>query len=84
MVNGREALVHLPSLDLGSEMPNGTTLAMVPIKDRKGNLIGSNSKNIYDKPMCEFSLKLVKCDTNKDIWLGAHPLLGETIAKQLI
>jgi hypothetical protein len=84
MVNGREALVHTPSLDLGGEMPEGTVLAMVPATDRKGNLVGSNSKNKYDKPKCEFILKLVKGPTNPDIWLGAHPYLGEAIAKELI
>jgi hypothetical protein len=42
MVNGREALVHVPSLDLGGEMKEGTVLAMIPATDRKGNLVGAN------------------------------------------
>ena len=84
MINGRQVLVHTPSLNLGGEMKDGTLLAMVPAVDRKGNLVGSNSKGKYDKPKCEFILKLVKSVTNPEIWLGAHPYLGEAIAKELI
>ena len=62
-------------------MEPGTLFAMDPARDKNGDPIGPNVINQYGYPKCEFILKLVKGVTNPNIWMGAHPNLGEVIAK---
>lgn len=64
-----------------------------PARDKKGNVVGPNAVNPkYGTPKCEFITQLVRVDESHlcsetypgATWVGAHPSLGEAIAKELI
>ncbi len=85
----REAIVHLPNLDMGGKCVPGAKLLMKPARDKKGNLVGKDAVSPkYGTPKCEFIAQLLRYDESdlgyEPAWVGAHPSLGEKIAEQLV
>lgn len=84
----REAIVHLPNLDMGGKCRVGTKLLCKPARDRKGNKVDRDAVNPkYGTPKCEFIAQLLHVDESAwhaslypPVWVGAHPSLGEKIA----
>ncbi|CAH0365535.1 unnamed protein product [Pelagomonas calceolata] len=82
-VAGREAICHVPSLDLGGKCVAGSTILVKPALDTKGNLVGPDAVNPkYGTPKCEFHCQLAKLPGGG--WVGAHPSLGEKAAVALL
>jgi DNA-binding sugar fermentation-stimulating protein len=86
----REAICHVPNLDMGGKCVPGATLLVKPARDNKGKLVGPNAVNPkYGTPKCEFHAQLLKVDETAlgyepACWVGAHPSLGEKITEQLL
>ena len=86
----REAICHVPNLDMGGKCIAGATMLVKPARDRKGNLVGPDAVNPkYGTPKCEYIAQLLRVDETSigytpPIWVGAHPSLGEKIAEQLL
>jgi len=85
----REAIAHLPNLDMGGKCVPGAKLLLKPARDRKGNLVGKDAVSPkYGTPKCEFIAQLLRYDESdlgyEPAWVGAHPSLGEKIAEQLV
>ena len=82
-VAGREAICHVPSLDLGGKCVAGSRILVKPALDTKGNLVGPDAVNPkYGTPKCEFHCQLAKLPGGG--WVGAHPSLGERAAVALL
>jgi len=86
--DGRIALAHVPSLDMGGLCVTGSKLLLKLAVDRKGKPIGSNAVGAYDTPKCEFILQLVYVSEHENeniggCWCGAHPRLGEELTASL-
>lgn len=84
---GRVAIAHVPSLDMGGKCVAGSVVMMKPAVDRKGIPIGPDSlSKKYNTPKCEFIVQLLKVEDERvgDVWIGAHPKLGEKIAEVLM
>lgn len=89
--NNREAIVHVPNLDMGGKCVPGVTILCKPARDRKGNLVGPDAVSPkYGTPKCEYIAQLLHVDETPlskqyiPTWVGAHPSLGERIAHELI
>merc|ERR1711871_644107 len=87
--DGRRVIVHVPSLDMGGKCAPGSRLLAKPARDRKGNLVGSNAVGKYGTPKCEFIAQLVRVEESENkslggVWVGAHPKLGENLARALV
>lgn len=85
----REAIVHVPNLDMGGKCVPGVTLLMKPARDKKGNLVGKDAVSPkFGTPKCEFIAQLLRVDESdlgyEPTWVGAHPSLGEKIAEELV
>ena len=85
----REAIAHLPNLDMGGKCIPCAKLLLKPARDRKGNLVGKDAVSPkYGTPKCEFIAQLLRYDESdlgyEPAWVGAHPSLGEKIAEQLV
>lgn len=86
----REAICHVPNLDMGGKCSAGAPMLVKPAKDRKGVLVGPDAVSPkYGTPKCEFIAQLLCVDETSigyspPIWVGAHPSLGEKIAEQLL
>ncbi len=85
----REAIAHVPNLDMGGKCIPGATLLLKPARDKKGNLVGKDAVNPkFGTPKCEFIAQLLRVDESDlgypPTWVGAHPSLGEKIAEQLV
>lgn len=90
--NNRVAICHMPNLDMGGKCTAlGTRLWVVPLRDRKGVLVGSEAVSPkYGTPKCEFSARLVHVDESPlhanyvPTWVGGHPNLGELLAEEVL
>jgi len=91
--DGREAIAHMPSLDMGGKCVPGVEVLLKPAIDKKTKQpIGDNALGKYGTPKCEFIIQLLRCTEpeNADLaggggcWVGAHPSLGEKIAMELL
>lgn len=87
----REALAHVPSMDMGGKCVLDAQLYVRPAKDKKGKLVGKDAVSLkYGTPKCEFIAQLLHVDESAlsaqytPTWVGAHPNLGEKIAEQLV
>lgn len=85
----REAIAHVPSLDMGGKCVVGVLLLLKPARDRKGEKVGSQAVSPkYGTPKCEFITQLLHLDESElhagfypPVWVGAHPALGERITQ---
>jgi DNA-binding sugar fermentation-stimulating protein len=82
----------MPNLDMGGKcVAAGTKLWIVPLRDRKGQLVGPDAVSPkYGTPKCEFTTRLVRVDESElhsnytPTWVGGHPSLGESLAEELL
>ncbi len=87
--SGREAIAHVPNLDMGGKCIPGSTLFVKAATDKKGKKIGADAVSPkYGTPKCEFHAQLLLVDESilhpklyPPTWVGAHPNLGERIAE---
>lgn len=87
----REAIAHVPNLDMGGKCVPGAVILLRPARDAKGNKVTATAQSPkYGTPKCEFIAQLLYVDEtglteDKDMypptWVGAHPSLGERIAE---
>lgn len=81
----REAIAHVPNLDMGGKCVPNATVLVKPARDCRGHLVGPDAVNPkYGTPKCEFILQLLYLDEHPaytPVWVGAHPSLGERIAE---
>eukprot|EP00747_Dinoflagellata_sp_TGD_P024479 gnl/TRDRNA2_/TRDRNA2_130580_c1_seq1.p1 gnl/TRDRNA2_/TRDRNA2_130580_c1~~gnl/TRDRNA2_/TRDRNA2_130580_c1_seq1.p1 ORF type:complete len:507 (-),score=56.74 gnl/TRDRNA2_/TRDRNA2_130580_c1_seq1:67-1587(-) len=87
--DGREAIAHMPSLDMGGKCIAGTQVLLKPAVDKKGQPLGANVLGKYGTPKCEFILQLIHCREPENAhlggcWVSAHPSHGEKIADELL
>jgi len=87
--NGRLALAHCPSLDMGGLCVAGSKVLLKKATDSKGKPIGANAVGAYGTPKCEFIMQLVyvdepECKQFGKVWCCAHPSLGEKLANAII
>jgi len=88
----REAICHVPNLDMGGKCVSGVQMLVKPQRDPKTKaLVGPNAvSSKYGTPKCEFVAQLlyvndaVLHESYKPAWVGANPSLGESIAKNLL
>ena len=52
--SGREAIAHVPCLDMGGKCVHGAKLLLKVARDRKGVPVGPNQTGKYGTPKCEF------------------------------
>ena len=82
--DGREAIAHVPCMDMGGKCVSGASLLLKIATDRKGNPIGSSALGKYGTPKCEFITQLLwNNELNYKTWVVAHPGLGEKIAESI-
>ncbi|KAJ1404660.1 hypothetical protein B484DRAFT_424099, partial [Ochromonadaceae sp. CCMP2298] len=87
LVEGREAIAHLPSMDMGGKMVPGVRCLVKPARDRKGVSVSPEAKGKFGTPKCEYIMQLIRNDEPENYpgcWVGAHPRLGEDIVKALL
>ena len=91
LADGREAIAHLPTFDMGHQVKVGTDMLLLPARDSKGALVGSTAVGKHGTPKCEFIVQLARVSEpeNRDIdplgvWVGAHPSLGEKFTHAML
>ena len=80
----RDAIAHVPSLNLGGKCISGSRCLMKFARKTTGKKerVGSDEvSKKYGTPKCELHSCLVKY---KNTWIGAHPKIGEDIAANLL
>lgn len=87
--DGREAIAHMPSMDMGGKCRAGVACLLRVASDKKGVPVGAEAVGKYGTPKCEFIMQLVRVteaenEAQGGVWVGAHPSLGEQIAKALL
>jgi len=87
--DGRIALCHMPSLDLGGKCIAGVEALVKVATDRKGSPVGANATGKFGTPKCEYILRLVRVDDPENdhlggCWVGAHPNIGEQATAALL
>jgi hypothetical protein len=83
LADGREAICHVPSFDLGGKCVAGSAILVKPALDATGRLVGPNAVSPkYGTPKCEFHCQLAVLKGGG--YVGAHPSLGETAAVALL
>jgi hypothetical protein len=90
----REAIAHVPNLDMGGKCVPGVTLLLKPARTPKGVKVGCGPDAVspkYGTPKCEFITQLLHVDESSihpvyypPTWVGAHPSLGERIAEECL
>ena len=84
---------HVPNLDMGGKCVSGIEMLLKPARDRKGVLLGRNAvSKKYGTPKCEFHTQLIKVKESENshlnggngVLVGAHPSLGEKLARALL
>jgi hypothetical protein len=90
----REAIAHVPNLDMGGKCKPGVTLLLKPARNAKGVKVGCGPDAVsakYGTPKCEFITQLLHVDESRihseyypPTWVGAHPSLGERIAEECL
>jgi hypothetical protein len=90
----REAIAHVPNLDMGGKCVPGVTLLLKPARNAKGVKVGCGPDAVsakYGTPKCEFITQLLHVDESwlhadyyPPTWVGAHPSLGERIAEECL
>ncbi|KAJ1458396.1 hypothetical protein M885DRAFT_512797 [Pelagophyceae sp. CCMP2097] len=80
----REAICHVPSMELGGKCCAGATVLVKRAVVKKGGpLVGSEATSAkYGTPKCEFICQLARLSSGG--WVGAHPALGEAAAAALL
>ena len=83
--DGREAIAHVPCMDMGGKCRYGAQLLLKVATDRKGNPVGSTAVSAkFGTPKCEFICQLLwNEEKNFNSWVVAHPALGEKIAESI-
>ena len=89
LADGRVAICHMPSLDMGGKLRPGVEVLMKTSVDKSGAPIGADALGKYGTPKCEFIAQLLRCvePENADVggvWVGAHPSIGEKVADALL
>lgn len=83
--DGREAIAHVPCLDMGGKCVHGAKLLLKLARDKKGVPVGSNALGPYGTPKCEFITQLLWNDEPKyKTWVAAHPSLGEKLSEAIV
>jgi DNA-binding sugar fermentation-stimulating protein len=57
--DGREAIAHVPCLDMGGKCVKGAKLLLKVARDRKGVPVGASALGKYGTPKCEFITQLL-------------------------
>jgi DNA-binding sugar fermentation-stimulating protein len=87
--DGRIALAHMPSLDLGGKCIAGSEVLLKAAVDRKGQPVGATATGKYGTPKCEFIMQLLRVNEPENAhlggcWVGAHPSIGEKATAALL
>lgn len=87
--DGREAIAHCPSMDMGGKLKLGVKVLVRTAVDKAGKPVGSEAMGKFGTPKCEFIMLLLRCEEPENMlsggcWVGAHPSLGEQIADSLL
>jgi DNA-binding sugar fermentation-stimulating protein len=85
----REAIAHVPAMDMGGKLVEDAQLLLKPATDKKNRPVGKDAVSPkYGTPKCEFITQLLRVDESSlgypPTWVGAHPALGEKVAEQLL
>ena len=56
--DGTEAIVHMPSLDMGGKCVAGAEVLLKPARDKKGNPVGADAVGKYGTPKCQYILQV--------------------------
>lgn len=69
----REAIAHVPNLDMGGKCVPGVTLLLKPARNPKGVKVGANGVSPkYGTPKCEFITQLLHVDEIASWWTICH------------
>ena len=83
LADGREAIAHVPCMDMGGKCIPGAQLLLKIARDRKGVPVGANVMGKFGTPKCEFITQLLWNDEEgrNQTWIAAHPTLGEKLVE---
>ena len=87
--DGRIALAHMPSLDMGGKCVAGSEVLLKAAVDSKGHPVGANAIGKHGTPKCEFIMQLLRVTEPENArlggcWVGAHPSIGERATAALL
>ena len=87
--DGREAIAHMPSMDMGGKCASGVACVVRAATTKKGELVGADALGPHGTPKCEFILQLIRVEEPENeemggVWVGAHPSIGERVVESLI
>ena len=61
LADGRVAIAHMPSMEMGGKCVAGAECLLKPATDKAGRLVGSEATGKYGTPKCEFIMQLLRC-----------------------
>jgi hypothetical protein len=77
--DGREAIAHMPSMDMGGKCASGVACVVRAATTKKGELVGADALGPHGTPKCEFILQLIRVEEpeNEEMACGLEltPLL---------
>ena len=79
--DGREAIAHVPCLDMGGKCVPGAMLLLKLARDRKGVPVGANALGKYGTPKCEFIAQLLWNEEEELEGASPEPVAEETTKK---